>query len=149
MKLGRNLISHFGALFTSPIENESIHEIFKHVHWKNFQHILKFHTRPNCDIKLFKCLHKRIPHFSSNFHFGLVNISSKHSSIPLQKNQRWEITQDTIDIKNQQFFWYKRWWTYAQMCWTTFDHCYKTWKHIKLKQQLNLSIKKNYTFTRS
>jgi hypothetical protein len=35
------------------------------------------------------------------------------------------------------------------MCWTTFDHCYKTWKHIKLKQQLNLSIKKNYTFTRS
>ncbi len=130
MGLGRNLTNHLGALFTSLNENEPIHENFNHEHWKNLQHILKLHTRPNRNIKLFKCLRKKILHSSSNFHFGLVNISFKHFSIPLQNSQRWEITQHTIDVENQQFFWSKRWWTYTQTCWTTFDHSYKPRKHI-------------------
>jgi hypothetical protein len=73
---------------------------------------------------------KKILHSSFNFYFGLVNISSKHYNIPLQKNQRWEITQHTIDVDNQQFFWSKKWLMYMQMCWTTFDHCYGPWRHI-------------------
>jgi len=115
MEFRRNLTNCLGALFTSPNENELIHKIFRHEHWKNLQHILKFHTRPNCNVKLFKCLHKKILHSNFNFHFGLVNNSSKHSSIPLYNSHRWEITQHIIDTKNQQFFWSKRWWTYTQV----------------------------------
>ncbi len=86
MELGWNFIRCFGTLFTSPNENELIQETFKHEHGKNFQYILKFHTRPNYNMKLLKCLTNKILHSSFNFHFGLVNIFSKHSNIPLQNN---------------------------------------------------------------
>ncbi len=130
MGLGWYLTSRLGTLFTSPNENELIHEICKHEHWKHLQHILKFHTRTNCSVKIFKCLRKKIFHSNSNFHFGLVNISSKHSSIPFQNNWRWEITQHTINTENQQLFWSKRWWMYMWMCWTAFDRSYEPQGHI-------------------
>ncbi len=99
-----NLTNYLGTLFTSPNENKPIHKIFRHEHWKNLQHILKFHTRPHCDVKLFKCLRKKIFHSNFNFHFGLVSISSKHSSIPLQNSQKWEITQHMLTLKINNFF---------------------------------------------
>ncbi len=125
-----NLTNRFGALFMSPNENKPIHKICKHEHWKNLQHILKVHRRQTYNINFFKCLRKKILHSNFNFHFGLVNISSKHFSITLQNSQRWEITQHTIDVENQQFFQSKSWWMYTRTCWTTFDHCYGPWKHI-------------------
>jgi hypothetical protein len=72
-------------------------------------------------MKLLKCLIEKIIHSSFDFHFHLVNIVSKHSNIPLQNSQSWEITQHTIDVQNQQFFRFNRWWTYMQMHWTAFD----------------------------
>jgi hypothetical protein len=48
-------------------------------------------------MKLLKCLIKKKIHFIFNFHFGLINIFSKHSSIPFQNNKRWELTQHAID----------------------------------------------------
>jgi hypothetical protein len=83
MVVGWNFTRHFGAFFMSPNQNESIQETFKHQHGKNFQHIPKFHTRPNYDMKLLKWLMEKIFHSNSNFHFGLINIFLKHSSIPL------------------------------------------------------------------
>jgi len=56
---------HFGTLFTSPNENKSIQETFRHEHGKNFQYIFKLHTRPNCDMKLLKCLTQKILHSTS------------------------------------------------------------------------------------
>jgi hypothetical protein len=59
-------------------------------------------------MKLLKCLIEKILHSNSDFHFGLVNIFPKHSSIPLQNSQKWEITQHDINTQNQHFFKIKR-----------------------------------------
>ncbi len=89
---------------------------------------VSYKTKLQC--KIFQMPSQKIFHSNSNFHFGLVNISSKHSSIPFQNNWRWEITQHTINIENQQFFRSKRWWMYMWMCRIAFDHCYRPWGHI-------------------
>ncbi len=96
----------------------------------------KFHIRPNCDVELFKCLHKKILHSSFNFHFGLVvNISSKHYSIPLQNSWMWKITQHTIDVENQQFFKPKsgeQWCEHIEMLW---------WLHFARKKHWTKTTK--------
>jgi hypothetical protein len=61
-------------------------------------------------MKLFKCLIKKNLHSNSDFHFGLINIFSKHFNIPLQNSWRWEITQHAINAQNQQFFRLKKQW---------------------------------------
>ncbi len=61
-------LEFFGTLFTSPLnENTSIQKIVKNESRKNFKHILKFHTRPNSDVKIVDYYRKEM--FHPNFHF--------------------------------------------------------------------------------
>jgi hypothetical protein len=63
---------------------------------KNFQawasEELPTHLQVSYKTKLryetFEMPSKKVLHFNSNFHFGLVNTFSKHPNIPLKKNWR-------------------------------------------------------------
>jgi hypothetical protein len=39
-------------------------------------------------------------HSYFHFHFAPINISSKHSCIPMLNNKMWEISQQIVDIEN-------------------------------------------------
>jgi hypothetical protein len=54
-------------------------------------------------MKLLKYFIQKILHSSSDFDFGLVNIFSKHSNIPFQNNQRWEIHNMPLMFKTNNF----------------------------------------------
>jgi len=81
-------------------ENKLIQKNFRNEHKKNFQHILKFHTKPNFDVKVIDCCRKEMFHPSFHFDFALINFSSNDSCIPMLNNKMQEITQHTIDAKN-------------------------------------------------
>jgi hypothetical protein len=84
----------------SPNGNKPFQESFRHEHGKNFQHILQFHTRPYCNVKVFERLKIEMLHFCFHLHFVHVNIFSKHLCIPMLNKRMQEITQQTVDIEN-------------------------------------------------
>ncbi len=89
-----------GTLFMSPNEKEPIQKKFKHKHGQNFHHILKFHTRPNSNVKVVECCKKEMFHSNFHFHFAIINISFKDPCILMSNNRMKEITHHTIDVEN-------------------------------------------------
>jgi hypothetical protein len=50
----------------SPKKNKPFQEIFGNKHGKNFKHIFKLHTRPNCNVKLVENIREEILDWSKN-----------------------------------------------------------------------------------
>ncbi len=131
-------------------ENEPIQETFRHEHGKNFQYIFKFHIRPNCNMKLLKCLtHKACKPI-------LTFINKCHQlSTHLNFNKYVRCTLNTISHRSitslttfeevgfpYQFQMGRRCWRWACVCedeFWNFHICVKTLHEVKPFDKKNLN----------
>jgi hypothetical protein len=60
----------------------------------------QLHTRPNCNVKLLEQLKEEMFHSFFHFHIAHVNISSKHSCIPMSNSKMWEMTQQIVNVES-------------------------------------------------
>ncbi len=93
------------ALFMFPNEKKLIHKCLWHQQRKNLRNIFQQHTRPNCNIYIFKCSRNEICISTLIFTFLMsILLPFTHQLFPYKNNVSWKVTHDTIHTKNQQIF---------------------------------------------